>query len=117
MLPEPIAVTLQVIDVLEALGVPYLMGGSFASSVYGTYRATADVDLVADLKFEQVGRWSTLCAGNFISTMSRCVTQFDIDEVSAPSTWRRCSRLMCSFRSSDRIAKCNLSDACGELLA
>jgi hypothetical protein len=54
MLPEPIAVTLQVIDVLDTLGVPYLIGGSFASSVYGTYRATADVDLVADLKFEHV---------------------------------------------------------------
>lgn len=54
MLPEPIAAMLQVIDVLEALGVPYLIGGSFASSVYGTYRATADVDLVADLKSEHV---------------------------------------------------------------
>ena len=54
MLPEPIAVTLQVVEVLDALGVPYLIGGSFASSVYGTYRATADVDLVADLKFEHV---------------------------------------------------------------
>jgi hypothetical protein len=54
MLPEPIAVTRHVIEVLDALGVPYLIGGSFASSVYGTYRATADVDLVADLKFEHV---------------------------------------------------------------
>jgi hypothetical protein len=54
MLPEPVAVTLQVTDVLDALNVPYLIGGSFASSVYGTYRATADVDLVADLKFDHV---------------------------------------------------------------
>jgi hypothetical protein len=54
MLPEPVAVTLQVVEVLDALGVPYLIGGSFASSVYGAYRATADVDLVADLQFEQV---------------------------------------------------------------
>ena len=54
MLPEPVAVTLQVVEVLDALDVPYLIGGSFASSVYGTYRATADVDLVADLTFEQV---------------------------------------------------------------
>ena len=54
MLPEPVAVTLQVVEVLDALGVPYLIGGSFASSVYGTYRATADVDLVADLKFEHI---------------------------------------------------------------
>jgi hypothetical protein len=54
MLPEPVAVTLQVTDVLDALNVPYLIGGSFASSVYGTYRATADVDLVADLTFDHV---------------------------------------------------------------
>jgi hypothetical protein len=54
MLPEPVAVTLQVIDELDALGVPYLIGGSFASYAYGTYRATADVDLVADLKFDHV---------------------------------------------------------------
>jgi hypothetical protein len=54
MLPEPIAVMRQVIEVLDDLGVPYLVGGSFASSIYGTYRATADVDLVADLRFEHV---------------------------------------------------------------
>ena len=44
----------QVIDVLDVLNVPYLVGGSFASSIYGTYRATAEVDLVADLRFEHV---------------------------------------------------------------
>ena len=65
MLPEPLAVTLQVIDVLDALGVPYLIGGSFASSVYGTYRATADVDLVADLKLEQVGSLVNALRGQF----------------------------------------------------
>jgi hypothetical protein len=54
MLPEPIAVMQKVIEVLDRLGVPYLVGGSFASSIYGTYRATADVDLVADLRFEHI---------------------------------------------------------------
>ena len=54
MLPEPVQVTLQVIAVLEALRVPYLIGGSFASSIHGTYRLTADSDIVADLKSEQV---------------------------------------------------------------
>jgi len=52
MLPEPIAVTLQVIEALEALGVPYLIGGSLASAIYGVARATVDTDLVADLRLE-----------------------------------------------------------------
>jgi hypothetical protein len=54
MLSEPIAVTLQVIEVLEALDVPYLIGGSFAAAVYGVARMTVDVDLVADVRFEHV---------------------------------------------------------------
>ncbi len=52
MLSEPIAVILQVIEVLEALDVPYLIGGSFAAAVYGVARMTADADLVADMRFE-----------------------------------------------------------------
>ena len=65
MLPEPIAVMQQVIDVLDNLGVPYLVGGSFASSIYGTYRATADVDLVADLKSEHAAALVTALGGQF----------------------------------------------------
>jgi hypothetical protein len=65
MLPEPIAVMRQVIDVLDTLGVPYLVGGSFASSIYGTYRATADVDLVADLEFEHVTALVKALSGQF----------------------------------------------------
>jgi hypothetical protein len=42
-------VALSVIDVLEALGVPYHVGGSFASSIHGLPRQTRDIDLVADL--------------------------------------------------------------------
>jgi hypothetical protein len=45
-----------VIDILEELGVAYYIGGSMASSVYGTARATLDVDLVADLHSEHVQR-------------------------------------------------------------
>jgi hypothetical protein len=54
MLTEQIAVTLTVADALEALGVPYAIGGSFASSLHGVIRATMDADLVADLRIEQV---------------------------------------------------------------
>jgi hypothetical protein len=54
MLAEPLAVTLLVADTLEALGVPYAVGGSLASAVHGVMRATMDADLVADLPIEQV---------------------------------------------------------------
>jgi hypothetical protein len=49
MLSEPVAVTLLVIEALEALDVSYLIGGSLASAVHGVARATVDADLVADL--------------------------------------------------------------------
>lgn len=54
MLAEPIAVTLFVTDALEALGVSYVIGGSFASALHGVMRATMDADLVADLRLEHV---------------------------------------------------------------
>lgn len=48
--PEPITVTLLVVDVLESLQVPYFIVGSLASAVYGVAKATMDADLVADLR-------------------------------------------------------------------
>ena len=52
MLNEPVAVTMAVIDALNALEIPYFIGGSLASSVHGVIRTTMDVDLVADLDLE-----------------------------------------------------------------
>ena len=54
MLPEQIAVTMMVTDVLESLGVPYAIGGSLASALHGVMRATMDADLVTDLRPEHV---------------------------------------------------------------
>ena len=51
-LNEPVDVTLLVTSVLEALQIPYFIGGSLASIVYGEYRATADVDIVADIHMQ-----------------------------------------------------------------
>jgi hypothetical protein len=53
MLSEPIAVTLQVTGILEELRIPYVIGGSMASTAYGRIRTTMDVDIVVDLKLEQ----------------------------------------------------------------
>ena len=54
MLTEQIAVTLTVVEALDDIGVPYAIGGSFASALHGVMRATMDADLVADLRLEHI---------------------------------------------------------------
>ena len=55
MIQSDLFVALQpVIETLEALGVPYYVSGSIASSAYGFARATLDVDMVAPLTKSQV---------------------------------------------------------------
>jgi len=49
-LPEPIAVASLVASALTRIGVSYVIGGSFASSVHGDPRSTNDIDMVADLR-------------------------------------------------------------------
>ena len=44
-----LAVVLRVIDTLEGLSIPFHIGGSFASTIHGIPRQTADVDIVVDL--------------------------------------------------------------------
>lgn len=46
---QPTEVLLLVTDALEALGITYCVGGSFASSAYGEPRATRDVDILVAL--------------------------------------------------------------------
>jgi len=53
-LPDAIRVSLIVTRILEELGVPYLIGGSVASIIHGEPRLTNDIDLVADIREEQV---------------------------------------------------------------
>lgn len=50
MLADPISVTLRVTDILDRLDVPYLIGGSLASTMHGLVRTTQDVDLIAELR-------------------------------------------------------------------
>ena len=51
---EPIEVTLKVTDVFEKLGVPYLIAGSLASTLYGMVRTTQDSDVVAEMRPEHL---------------------------------------------------------------
>jgi len=45
-----------VLKAFENLFIPYYIGGSVASSIYGMARATMDVDIVADLKISHINR-------------------------------------------------------------
>lgn len=51
---DMVIATKPVVQAFEALNIPYYIGGSVASSVYGIARATMDVDLVADIKSQHV---------------------------------------------------------------
>ncbi len=51
---EPIEVTLKVTGVFEKLDIPYLIGGSLASTLYGMIRTTQDSDIVAELRLEHL---------------------------------------------------------------
>ena len=62
---EAIAVTLQVTQALDTLGVPYAIGGSMASTVYGRIRATLDVDIVARLEERHVAPLVALLGADF----------------------------------------------------
>jgi hypothetical protein len=46
---DALAVALSFTSLLERHGIPYLVGGSLASSVHGEPRSTNDVDVIADL--------------------------------------------------------------------
>ncbi|MEW6184222.1 MAG: hypothetical protein AB1585_00620 [Thermodesulfobacteriota bacterium] len=54
LLAEPLQITTRLVQEFEKLGIPYLVGGSLASSLHGIPRATNDVDLVADIKQEHI---------------------------------------------------------------
>jgi Nucleotidyl transferase AbiEii toxin, Type IV TA system len=64
-LAEPIAVTLEVTEAFERLGVRYLVGGSLASSVHGIPRATQDIDFLAELAGRHVDELVAFLQGRY----------------------------------------------------
>jgi hypothetical protein len=51
---EPIEVTFKVTGVLEKLDIPYLIGGSLASTLYGMVRTTQDSDVITEMRSEHI---------------------------------------------------------------
>ena len=49
-----LVVLIQVTRAFDALGIDYVVVGSFASSIHGEYRASGDIDIIADLEFRHI---------------------------------------------------------------
>ncbi len=64
-LPEALQVALRVIDALEAMGIQYHLGGSYASSIHGIPRQTQDVDLVVDVTPDSASALAQRLSGEF----------------------------------------------------
>ena len=75
---EAFSATLQVTRLLDEMQVPYVIGGSVASTVHGFVRTTVDVDIVADLTLEHIGRFSAELSEEFYldeETMRRSIVE------------------------------------------
>jgi len=62
---NPFAVLSLVARVLEEQRIAYVLVGSLASSMHGMFRSTADIDIVAEIKSEQVIPLLTALQENF----------------------------------------------------
>lgn len=51
---NPFIVLLQIVNAFDAIGIDYVVVGSLASSIHGDYRASADIDVIADLTANQI---------------------------------------------------------------
>lgn len=51
---EPIKVTIRITRVLEKLNIPYLIGGSLASTLYGMVRTTQASDIITEMRSEHL---------------------------------------------------------------
>jgi hypothetical protein len=49
---EAVQALRQLFESLDKHGIPYMLGGSMASSVHGIHRSTRDIDIVASIKVE-----------------------------------------------------------------
>ena len=65
MATDPFLLVGAIMPVLEKLNIPYLVGGSVASIIHGTYRATYDVDILADMLDSQVTEFASLLEPEF----------------------------------------------------
>ena len=63
--PDPLAVAIDTGARLDAVGVPWVTGGSLASSVHGEPRSTMDVDMVIGLRVRDVRKLAAALHGDY----------------------------------------------------
>ena len=56
---------LRLLEVLDGMEIRYMIGGSLASSAYGTYRSTNDIDIVAEIKEQDIPRLVSQLSADF----------------------------------------------------
>lgn len=64
-LPDAIAIAVSFTKLLDGLDILYLVGGSMASSVHGEPRSTNDIDIVADIRLENLDDFVDAVAADY----------------------------------------------------
>lgn len=54
MIGDPLSLAIIITDKLDQLNIPYFIGGSVASSLWGEPRSTLDLDIVADFSIDKI---------------------------------------------------------------
>jgi hypothetical protein len=72
---SPAAGFQRLIVVLDRLGIPYMVGGSLASSIHSIPRSTNDIDIVADLRPALVGQFVAELRDDFYVDPPQAVEQ------------------------------------------
>lgn len=54
MIETPLVVLFELTHAFQSLGIDYVVVGSIASSIHGEYRASGDIDIIADIRSEHV---------------------------------------------------------------
>lgn len=65
MISDPLSALLDVVGILDELELPYAVGGSVASSVFGEPRASADADLIVQMSEAQLGKLLASLEGSY----------------------------------------------------
>jgi hypothetical protein len=68
---SPLVVLSEITNAFDSLGINYVLVGSMASSIHGEYRASGDIDMVAEIQSEHIGQ-----------LVSRLEKTFYIDDLS-----------------------------------
>jgi predicted nucleotidyltransferase len=74
----PLSVLSQVTAILDQQNIPYVLVGSFASSIHGIYRSTADIDILADIHPDQLGTSRSSLDAEYLSIWAKKLGVVDL---------------------------------------